>query len=492
MPGAELLSVVQMYAADQAAMSSGISGRALMEAAGAGVAHEIALRWPVGRIAILCGPGNNGGDGFVAARYLQEVGWTVRLGLLGSKAKLKGDAAAMAELWPDDIETLSLTIFENADVIVDALFGAGLSRPIEGKAAEILEGVQLSPAAVVAVDVPSGVHGDSGQVLGKAVPADLTVTFHRRKTGHVLLPGRVLCGEVAVIDIGIPDGVAEDGINLVRENKPELWLDELPRPAIDGHKYARGHAVVASGDAESCGASRLAARAALRIGAGLVTALGPAEAMKLHAAYTAAVMTETCETADVFDSLISQRRRNAVLIGPGNGVTATTRENVLAALKRNLACVLDADALTVFQDQPGDLFSAIEGPCVLTPHDGEFGRLFGPAGETPDKLRRTRDAAASSGAVVISKGGDTVIAAPDGRAVVNTSAPAELATAGSGDVLAGMVVGLLAQGVAPFEAACVAVWMHGEAARIVGPGLIADDLPDALMKVLARLYPGNV
>jgi len=492
MPGTELLSVVQMYAADQAAMSSGISGTALMEAAGAGVAHEIALRWPVGRIAILCGPGNNGGDGFVAARYLQEVGWTVRLGLLGSKENLKGDAAAMADLWPDDIEALSPAILEDADVIVDALFGAGLSRAVEGKAGEILNAVQSSRAAVVAVDVPSGIHGDSGQVLGTAVLADLTVTFHRRKTGHVLLPGRVLCGEVAVIDIGIPDGVFEDDINLVRENEPDLWLAALPRPAIDGHKYARGHAVVASGDAESCGASRLAARAALRIGAGLVTATGPAEAMKLHAAWTAAVMTETCETPDVFDSLISRRRRNAVLIGPGTGVTTITRANVLAALKRDLACVLDADALTVFQDQSDELFGAINGPCVLTPHDGEFGRLFGPAGEAVDKLRRTRDAAASSGAIVISKGGDTVIAAPDGRAVINTSAPAELATAGSGDVLAGMVVGLLAQGVAPFEAACAAVWMHGEAARSVGPGLIADDLPDALISVLRGLYTGNV
>jgi NAD(P)H-hydrate epimerase len=492
MSGTGLLSVVQMYAADQAAMSSGVSGTALMEAAGAGVAHEIALRWPVGRIAILCGPGNNGGDGFVAARYLQEVGWTVRLGLAGSKAGLTGDAAAMAELWPDVIEALSPAILDDADVIVDAFFGAGLSRPVEGKAAEILDAVQSSSAAVVAVDVPSGVHGDSGQVLGRAVPADLTVTFHRRKTGHVLLPGRVLCGEVAVIDIGIPGGLFEDDINLVRENEPDLWLAKLPRPGIDGHKYARGHAVVASGDAESCGASRLAARAALRVGAGLVTAVGPVEAMKLHAAYTAAVMTENCETPDVFDSLISQRRRNAVLIGPGNGVTPTTRDNVLSALKRNLACVLDADALTVFQDQPDDLFRAIGGPCVLTPHDGEFGRLFGPVGEAADKLRRTRDAARSSGAVVVSKGGDTVIAAPDGRAVINTNAPADLATAGSGDVLAGMIVGLLAQGVAPFEAACAAVWMHGEAARVVGPGLIADDLPDALMTVLNGLYPGNV
>jgi len=486
MPGTEILSVAQMYAADRAAIESGVSGLELMEAAGAGVAHEIALRWPVGTIAILCGPGNNGGDGFVAARYLQEVGWTVKLALLGARNELAGDASHMAALWLGDIAPLSPEILAHADLVIDALFGAGLARPVEGAAAEVLRVVAQSGLPVVAVDVPSGVHGDSGEVLGVAAPADLSVTFHKPKTGHLLLPGRALCGELVVVDIGIP--WAETTAAALSENDPVLWLSALPRAGSDDHKYARGHAVIASGAALGSGAARLAARAALRIGAGLVTAVGPRDAMLLHAAYTAAVLTEVCQTAKDFDHLLGQRRRNAVLLGPGNGVTELTRDNVLAALKRQMPCVLDADALMVFEGRADELCAAISADCVLTPHDGEFTRLFGSPAPGSNKLTRTRDAALRSGAVVVSKGGDTVIAAPDGRAVINTNAPPTLATAGSGDVLAGIIVGLLAQGASPFDAACAAVWMHGEAGHEAGLGLIADDLPEALSAVVQRLF----
>ena len=487
MSGAEIVSVAQMYAADQAAVDSGVTGIELMEAAGAGIAHEIALRWPVGQIAILCGPGNNGGDGFVVARYLHEVGWTVRLALLGPLERLSGDAAHMAGLWTGGVEALTPAALENADVIVDAVFGAGLARAVAGAAAEVLQAVQYARVPVVAVDVPSGVHGDSGQVLGIAAAADLTVSFHRLKTGHLLLPGRALCGDVIVIDIGIPTD-APAGTPAAYENDPELWLPALPPLRIDGHKYSRGHAVVTSGDAHHCGASRLAARAALRSGAGMVTALGPAEAMTLHAAFTAAVLTEVCDGAGAFAGLLAERRRNAVLLGPGNGVSESTRDMVRAALATELAVVLDADALTAFADRADELFAAITGNCVLTPHDGEFARLFGAAEEQAGKLARSRAAAARSGAVIVAKGGDTVIAAPDGRAVINTGAPPTLATAGSGDVLGGIVVGLLAQGVPPFEAACAGVWIHGEAGLEAGLGLIADDLPEALLPVLRRLF----
>ena len=486
MRGTDILSVAQMYAADGAAIDSGVSGVELMEAAGAGVAHEIALRWSVGNIAILCGPGNNGGDGFVAARYLQEVGWTVRLALLGERQNLSGDAAYMAKLWPGEVESLGPDILENADVVIDALFGAGLARPVEGRAADVLKAVAQSGLPVVAVDVPSGVHGDSGQVLGIAAPANLSVTFHKAKTGHLLLPGRVLCGELVVVDIGIPDLDPDPAV--VRENDPALWLSGLPRAGRGDHKYLRGHAVIVSGAALSSGAARLAARAALRIGAGLVTAVGPRDAMLLHATTTAAVLTEECETTAEFDHLLGQRRRNAVLLGPGNGVTETTRANVLAALAHNMSCVLDADALTVFEDRAAELCAAISGNCVLTPHDGEFARLFGAADPLTSKLSRARNAAVRSGAVVVLKGGDTVVASPDGRAVINTNAPPTLATAGSGDVLAGLIVGLLAQGASPFDAACAAVWMHGEAGHEAGLGLIADDLPEALIPVLQRLF----
>ncbi len=494
MPGTEILSVAHMYAADRRAVESGVSSVELMEAAGAGVAHEIALRWSVGNIAVLCGPGNNGGDGFVAARYLQEVGWTVRLALLGERHDLGGDAAHMAKLWLGEVESLGPEILEHADVVVDALFGAGLARPVDGRAADVLKAVAQSGLPVVAVDLPSGVDGDSGQVLGMAAPANLSVTFHKAKTGHFLLPGRALCGELVVVDIGIPEPEPAPEPDLdpdpavVHENDPALWLSALPRVGRGDHKYLRGHAVIVSGAALSSGAARLAARAALRIGAGLVTAVGPHDAMLLHAATTAAVLTEDCETTAEFDHLLGQRRRNAVLLGPGNGVTEATRANVLAALARNMSCVLDADALTVFADRAAELCAAISGNCVLTPHDGEFARLFGAAEPGTSKLSRTRHAALRSGAVVVSKGGDTVVAAPDGRAVINTNAPPTLATAGSGDVLAGLIVGLLAQGASPFDAACAAVWMHGEAGHEAGLGLIADDLPEALIPVLQRLF----
>jgi len=500
MSGVEILSVADMYAADQAAIEAGVSGIELMEAAGAGIVREIAGRWPVGKIAILCGPGNNGGDGFVAARHLQEAGWTVRLALLGNLSGLGGDAAHMAGLWTGGVEALSAGILATetlaaADVVIDALFGAGLARAIEGVAADVLQAVVEAGLPVVAVDVPSGVDGDSGQVLGIAAPAALTVTFHRRKPGHLLLPGRRLCGETVVVDIGIPNIVipAQTAAkSAIFENTPALWRADLPRPEAAGHKYARGHAVVASGDAHHSGAARLAARAALRSGAGLVTAVGPAEAMTLHAAYTAAVLTEVCETRDAFAKILSERRRNAVLIGPGNGVSDQTRDNVLAALGQGLACVLDADALTVFADNPDELFTAINEKCVLTPHDGEFARLFAGLDAGMDKVSRCRAAAAQSRAVVVLKGGDTVIAAPDGRAAINTNAPPTLATAGSGDVLGGIIVGLLAQGVAPFKAACAGVWIHGETGRQLGPGLIADDLPDPVVPVLQSLFQEDV
>ncbi len=484
----EILSVAEMYAADNAAMAAGISGDALMEAAGAGVAQAVASRWPVGHVAILCGPGNNGGDGFVAARYLEEAGWQVTLALLGKRDALKGDAAAMAARWTGDVAALSPEVARGADVVVDGVFGAGLARPVEGVVAATLEAVSGNGQPVVAVDVPSGLNGDMGEVSGIALQATATVTFFRRKPGHLLYPGRALCGELELVDIGIPDNVLQDINPKTAVNGPQLWREHFPVRAEAGHKYQSGHVVVASGGAASSGAAHLGALAALRVGAGLVTLACPGDAVPIHAARTSAIMTEVCETPEAFTEFLPKRRHNAVLVGPGNGVTPATRQNVLAALQSELACTLDADALTVFEAAPDDLFEAISAPCVLTPHEGEFGRLFG----TPDdagggKLARARRAAEASGAVVLFKGADTVVAAPDGRAAINTNAPPALATAGSGDVLAGLVTGLTAQGMPPFEAACAAAWLHGEMGRQLGAGLIADDLPGILPAVLATM-----
>lgn len=479
-----LFSVAEMYAADRAAMAAGVSGLTLMEAAGKGVAEAILERFGAQPIAVLCGPGNNGGDGFVIARHLGAAGARVRLALLGDKARLKGDAAAMAKRWRGKVLPMSAEVLDDAALVVDAIFGAGLTRDVDGAARDVLTEAAARGLLSVAVDVPSGVHGDTGEIRGYALPAEMTVTFFRRKPGHLLLPGRQCCGVVRAIDIGIPTAVLDEIGPRTWENTPALWGARFPWPRLDGHKYSRGHAVVASGPKGKSGAARLAARAALRTGAGLVTVLAPTSAMAENAAQLTTVMLAEIRGKDGFAEAIVDRRRNAILVGPGNGVTAATRRHVLAALKTRRACVLDADALTVFARAPKTLFKAVRGPCLMTPHEGEFGRLFDADG---GKLARVRAAARASGAVVLLKGPDTVIAAPDGRAAINTNAPATLATAGAGDVLAGIALGLLAQGMDAFDAGCAAAWLHGDAARRFGPGLIAEDLSEALPSVLADL-----
>ncbi len=477
-----------MYAIDAASIDAGVSGAELMESAGRAVAAEIRRRYNCGTVAVLCGPGNNGGDGFVAARYLAEAGWPVKLFLLGVVADLKGDAKTMAGRWPGEVGVLSPKAVEGADLIVDAVFGAGLTRELSGAARAAIEAVAKSGLPVVAVDMPSGIHGDTGAVLGCAAPAQLSVTFLPRKTGHVLMPGRTYCGKVVVADIGTPPGILAALETGCWENHPDLWLDHYPWPKPRDHKYTRGFAVVVSGGPASTGAARLAARAALRAGAGLVGLIGPREALPIYASAVTAVTTTCFEDAGGFDTYISDPRRNAVLLGPGNGVSGATRSRVLATLSLKKSCVLDADALTVFQEHPRDLFDAIASPCILTPHGGEFARIFSAdILNLSNRVERVRRAAAVSGAVVLLKGADTVIADPDGRAAINTNAPPDLATAGAGDVLAGFAVGLLAQGMPAFEAACAAAWLHGATATAFGPGLIAEDLEAELPGVLRAL-----
>jgi NAD(P)H-hydrate epimerase len=480
----ELLRVAEMYRADAAAIARGTSGMTLMENAGAGIAQAIVGRWTRRPVAVLCGPGNNGGDGFVVARLLAERGWPVRLALLGTRAALKGDAALAAKQWTGTAEALTPAVLDGAGLVVDALFGAGLARPLEGEAAATVETANLSGLPIVAVDVPSGVNGDTGLAQGPAIQATLTVTFFRRKPGHLLMPGRRLCGDIHVVDIGIPDAVLDEIRPLGRANEPAAFVDRFPWPAPEGHKYARGHAVIVSGGAAATGAAKLAARAALRIGAGLVTVAAPPEAVPPLAASLEAVMTRSVQGAPGLAAMLKDARLNAILLGPGNGVSTLTRQRVLAALATGRGVVLDADAISTFAGDAATLFAAIKGPTVLTPHDGEFARLFDVAG---DRLSRALAAAERSGAVVLLKGPDTVIAAPDGRYAINANAPPTLATAGAGDVLAGMIVGLLAQGMPAFEAAQAAAWLHGEAAARFGPGLTSEDLPDLTPAALGAL-----
>jgi ADP-dependent NAD(P)H-hydrate dehydratase / NAD(P)H-hydrate epimerase len=520
--GNELLTAAEMGRADRLAGERGMAGLVLMENAGRAVAEAAAALAPRpgASIAVACGPGNNGGDGFVVARLLRERGYSVRVALLGRGDALKGDAAAMAACW-GDAEPLGPTLLEGADVIVDALFGAGLARPLEGPAAEMVGAINASGKPVIAVDVPSGVDGTTGLAVGPVVQATSTVTFFRLKPGHLLLPGRVLCGSVKLANIGIPDDVLATVKPAAFVNRPSLWLDTFSRPRLDGHKYSRGHAVVVSGPAESTGAARLGARGALRVGAGLVTVVGNGPATAVNATHLTAVMVKALGSDRAMSEFFADERRNAVLIGPGAGVGAPTAGTVLTVLGTPAAAVLDADGLTSFApSEDGEpvraagfgfvlrgaepeltaqaLFEAIKGrkaPVVLTPHEGEFRRLFGDCAEVmagASKLDRARHAAMVSGAIVILKGPDTVIAAPDGRAAINDNALPWLATAGSGDVLAGFVTGLLAQHMPAWEAACAAVWLHGECAAAFGPGLIAEDLPEALPAILQKMLRGAI
>ncbi|MBX9777163.1 MAG: NAD(P)H-hydrate dehydratase [Xanthobacteraceae bacterium] len=489
----ELLTNAEMGEADRLTIAGGVPGIDLMERAGTAVANSLMLRHPPrSRVTIVAGSGNNGGDGFVAARRLAERDYVVEVLRVGTGA-LRGDAAVAAQRWTGATEPATPARIAGAHVIIDALFGAGLDRPVAGEARAIIDAMNAAGCPIHAVDLPSGINGTTGAIMGAAVKASDTVTFFREKPGHLLLPGRLHCGRIHVADIGIPAPVLAQIRPATFRNAPELWIATFPVPGLDGHKYARGHAVVLSGAVESTGAARLAARGALRAGAGLVTIASPRDALAVNAAASLAVMVRPVDDAAELTEFLADARRNVAVLGPGGGVGTRMREQVLAALKAGPALVLDADALTSFAGDLPALTAAIRGraaPVLLTPHEGEFSRLFSglkEAAEAPSKLARARAAAAATGAVVLLKGGDTVVAAPDGRAAIAGNASSWLATAGSGDVLAGFCAGLLAQNMPEYEAACAAVWLHGEAGTEVGPGLISEDLPEALPAVYRRL-----
>jgi hydroxyethylthiazole kinase-like uncharacterized protein yjeF len=453
-----LLTPAEMAVADA---SSGVPGPILMERAGWAVARA-ARRFGPCRTLVLCGPGGNGGDGYVAARLLASWGWAVRLAVL-APPRPGSDAAGAASGWHGPVAEFAPAEAARADLVIDAVFGAGLTRDVDGLPADTLAAARR----ILAVDVPSGMDGANGTIRGRAAQALLTVTFFRRKPGHLLLPGRDLCGEIVLADIGIP---AAQATSATYANGPGLWY--LPVPGAASQKYTRG-VVTILGGAEMTGAAQLSAAAARYGGAGMVTIAAHGRA-DVYRSGAPGLMVSEAPLAE----LLADKRRTTWVCGPGLGHDAA-RTDLPLLLAAGRQVVADADALAAHN------LDVLGGAAVLTPHEGEFARLFGPVG--PDRLAATRAAAKRIGTVVLLKGSDTVIASPDGRAAINTTGSPALATAGSGDVLSGLIAALLSGGVPPWEAACAGAWLHGRAGQAAGPGLIAEDLPPAIARAMRDL-----
>jgi hydroxyethylthiazole kinase-like uncharacterized protein yjeF len=465
---------------DAACIRSGISGYGLMRAAGHAVAATALRLWPgARRFVILAGPGNNGGDGYVAAGLLTRDGAEVSLYQFLSAPPSTADARQALEdcgVEPHPLEAYAPT---QGDVVIDAIFGAGLSRDLPARLGKLIERIEASGLPVLAVDTPSGIDGRTGNARGAAFTADVTVTFMALKPGQVLMPGRDHCGAIEIAEIGVPQRFVEQYASPIAINDPALWAGYARPKNSASHKYAHGSLVVFSGAASHTGAGRLSAMAGLRSGAGLVTLASPCDALGANAAHLTAVMLREIDDREALADWLSDARLNAFVLGPGFGIGEKAREFVHLLKDRKL--VLDADGITSFRDEPQELFDAFsesEPRLILTPHEGEFGRLFADiaADEKASKVEKAIRAAARANAAVIFKGADTVIASPDGRAAINVNAPPWLATAGSGDVLAGILGALLAQGYPAYETACAAVWHHGEAANRAGKGLTAETL----------------
>lgn len=473
-----LLEPGEVAAIDRRSAELGVDGPTLMARAGAAVCAEIQLRFAKRPVLVACGPGNNGGDGWVIARLLHAAGWPVQVACSVPVERLKGDAAQAQAAWQGPV--LSLDEAEPAafGLVVDGLFGAGLARDVDGAAAGFIERCERAARPVVAIDIPSGIDGGTGAVRGRAVTATLTVTFVRAKPGHLLLPGRLHAGELVVVDIGTPLAALDVVAGEVTTMTPALWQASLPRRNQTSHKYRFGHAVILGGPLHASGAGRLAALAALHVGAGLVSVAVEPQAIPVYAAGHPELMTRPLETGTDLDRLLADKRLNAFTIGPAAGIGERTAARALAILRAGKACVLDADALTSLAPQLDALIAAIRGEVVLTPHEGEFQRLFPTLAGS--RIERARAAARRLGAIMVLKGADTIVAAPDGRtAILDIDAPA-LATAGSGDVLAGTITGLLAQGVPAYSSALAAVRMHAETGAILGAGLVSSDLPEGI------------
>ncbi len=484
-----VLSTAQMYEADKLAIKSGISGIELMENAGSAVTAHITAHWDACKTLVLCGPGNNGGDGYVVARQLSEAGWRVEVAQYGDPQKLSADARHMHDQYSGSIiKDIGLVAVSDFDLIIDAVFGAGFRGELPPELSALFQKGAAADIPIVAIDVPSGVEGDTGQISAGTAVASMTVSFFRPKIGHMLYPGRENCGRLQIADIGINAQVLNKISVDVFQNSLDMWKSYYPLPSKIGHKYTRGHTAVVGGGMANTGAARISARNALRIGAGAVTVLCPPAALMVYAQALEAVMVSSFQTPDELADFIKSKRIASLLIGPANGVTDRTRENVLSALETSAHVVIDADAISVFKDDPEALFKAIKakrtGQVILTPHEAEFDRVFELQGTPVDRSRR---GAKISGATVILKGATTCIASPSGQVILNTHASPWLATAGSGDALAGILCGLMASMDDSLKASAAAVWIHGEAGLRLGAGMVAEDIEKTIPSILNEI-----
>jgi NAD(P)H-hydrate epimerase len=490
----EILSTHQMKLAEQAACTGKTQSFTLMQRAGKAVAEEILSRYSKQAVLILCGAGNNGGDGFIIAATLKKKNWPVTVACAIDVFDLQGDAARAADVWSGDVISFDDLELPEDGLIVDAVFGTGLSRPIEGIVHDVLLSLRETDCPIIAVDVPSGVNADTGECQQCTPQAEVTVTFGWKKPAHLLLPAREAAGEIVIADIGIAEELLEDIGPFMMENSRELeWgSTEFDKP-VNAHKYHHGHVVVLGGKVMT-GAACLASVSALRMGAGLVTVVAPMDTALTYRSYNPSLLVEPIGEMARFKEHLKDPRRNVVLVGCGAGLDAPAvlKKIVFDSVQSSpqKICVIDADALSVFEDDPRSLVKALGGHCILTPHEGEFARIFPEL--TGSKPERAFAAARKSGAIIVLKGADTVIASPDDQLVINGNGTGWLASAGTGDVLAGMIAGIIARDMmSPFDAVCAAVWMHARASEIAGAGMISSDLPCHIPAVWKELIDGD-
>ena len=482
----EILTTAEMKKAEDAAITAGTSATQLMENAGFAVAQEIMNCLEPCETLVLCGPGNNGGDGFIIAHHLKKNGWPVRVACKAKKTELKGSVAQAAKKWDGAIESLNSNLsVHQTKLVVDAIYGTGFNGQIDPETLTLFDKIRTRKIGVVAVDLPSGVDAATGSVAHGTLQAQLTVTFGRKKIAHVLHTSKFMCGRIIVSHIGVADADIESVHPTFFENHPALWLKDYPLPTPASHKYARGYVMVYGGD-DRPGAAILAAEAAQRTGAGVVSFAVSSEKLAVYQTARASIMADAFSDEEDFKALLRDERKTALVIGCGAGANERLENAVLAALPFNKAVVLDGDVFTAFKGKTENLFKSLTPKHILTPHEGEFERLFPDL--DGDKLSRARVAAKKCGAIVVLKGADTIIAAPDGTAIIQHDSPATLATAGSGDVLAGLIGGFASQGMTPFMAAAAGVWLHAEAARKHGLGLTAEDIISQISQTLNDLF----